>query len=68
MKQIWQFTNTSSVNFANTTTQVGANTLKLAMQILNWPFLSLQNSLDIVIVIVKIFTNLKYNFFYKFKV
>lgn len=41
-------TSSTSINFANVTTNYAANTLKLNVRIANWPFLTIANSLAIV--------------------
>jgi hypothetical protein len=39
---------TTLVTFANTTTNYSANTIKMGIQIQNWPFKSLSNSLIVL--------------------
>eukprot|EP00026_Physarum_polycephalum_P015938 Phypoly_transcript_16743.p1 GENE.Phypoly_transcript_16743~~Phypoly_transcript_16743.p1 ORF type:complete len:175 (+),score=27.28 Phypoly_transcript_16743:23-526(+) len=46
---IWQFSDQTSVTFANATTSFPPNTLKLAIQITNWPFQSIRDSLEIIL-------------------
>lgn len=48
--QLWQFLDDdTTVTFADMSSHFAANTIKLAVQIRNWPFRSLQNSLALVL-------------------
>jgi len=46
---IWQFTSDTSINFANSSVACPANTIKLGLQIQNWPFRNTRNSLEVVL-------------------
>lgn len=43
------FTKATTVTFANQTNEYLPNTLKLTVAVLNWPFLSIDNSLALVL-------------------
>ncbi len=42
------FSNSTTVLFANSSTNIAANSLKLNVRIQNWPFMSIDNSLVLV--------------------
>lgn len=45
---MWEFSESTVYEFAGTTTTFSANTIKLAINVKNWPFYSLSNQLEIV--------------------
>jgi hypothetical protein len=47
--EMYQFEQTTPFEFAGSSTTFSPNTLKISVTILNWPFLSLSNSLSLSI-------------------